>query len=371
MTPEEKLFLKYEKARIFIVGFIPPEFKLLKAYLQGKHIIGITEARDAEAALSKLELSAFHMLFINVDLHNNHVLLEQVVDSNRFAKTPIFVFSKTPAVYQHSYEKRQMKGVFCRLPVNINDMEKSLLALLKEGKIEKSLIGNLAGVLKHYSLGCKAMEGGDLAGAKEQLRLALKEDPKFFDGYLKMAEVLTAQGDYDTALRVLAKANEIQPNDARVFFRMGMVQLAKGNKDAAMDLCKKAIALEPRNITLIMDCGNAFLEKNHIDEALYFFNAAKDQSPDFIYAYNRIGIALSRAGRFGEAEESYNHALKLDENDPGIYFNLGMMWMRQQKNDKAVEKFKQALILDPEMEEAREMMEKAAKGEPPPVAAKA
>ncbi len=363
MTPEEKLFLKYEKARIFIVGFVPPEFKLLKAYFQGKHLLGITEARDAETAFSKLELAAFHFLFINVDLHNNHTLLERVVETTRFANTPIFVFSKTPMVYKYSYEKRKMTGAFCHLPVNINEVEKSLLALLKEGKIEKSQIGNLAGVMQHYTLGCKALESGNLAGAKEELRLALKEDPKFFDGYLKLAEVLTAQADYDTALRVLAKANEIQPNDARVFFRMGMVQLAKGDKAAAMDLCKKAITLDPRNVKLIMDCGNAFLEKNHIDEALYFFNMAKEQSPDFIYAYNRIGIALSRAGRFEESEESYNHALKLDENDPGIYFNLGMMWMRQQKNDKAAEKFKQAIALDPEMNEAREMLGKIAKGE--------
>lgn len=362
MTPEEKLFLKYEKARIFIVGFIPPEFKLLKAYFHGKHITGITEARDADTAFSKLELSVFHFLFINVDLYNNHTLLERVVDTTRFANTPIFVFSKTPAVYQYSYEKRKMKGVFCRLPVNINEVEKSLLALLKEGKIEKSQIGNLAGVMQHYTLGCKALDAGSLADAKEHLRMALKEDSKFFDGYLKLAEVLTAQGDFDTALRVLAKANEIQPNDARVFFRMGMVQLAKGDKAAALELCKKAITLDPRNIKLIMDCGNAFLEKNHIEEALYFFNMAKDQSPDFIYAYNRIGIALSRAGRFEESEASYNHALKLDENDPGIYFNLGMMWMRQQKNDKAVEKFKQAIALDPEMKEAREMMDKIVKG---------
>lgn len=362
MTPEEKLFLKYEKARIFIVGFIPPEFKLLKAYFHGKHITGITEARDADAAFSKLELAAFHFLFINVDLYNNHTLLERVVDTTRFANTPIFVFSKTPAVYQYSYEKRKIKGVFCRLPVNINEVEKSLLVLLKEGKIEKSQIGNLAGVMQHYTLGCKALDAGSLAEAKEHLRMALKEDSKFFDGYLKLAEVLTAQGDFDTALRVLAKANEIQPNDARVFFKMGMVQLAKGDKAAAMELCKKAITLDPRNVKLIMDCGNAFLEKNHIEEALYFFNMAKDQSPDFIYAYNRIGIALSRAGRFEESEASYNHALKLDENDPGIYFNLGMMWMRQQKNDKAVEKFKQALLLDPEMKEARDMMDKIAKG---------
>ena len=363
MTPEERLFLKYEKARVFIVGFTPPEFKLLKAYFHGKHITGITEARDAEAAFSKLELAAFHFLFINVDLYNNHTLLDRVVDTTRFANTPIFVFSKTPLVYQYSYEKRKIKGAFCRLPVNINEVEKSLLALLKEGKIERSQIGNLAGMLQHYSLGCRALENGNLAEAKEELRLALKEDPKFFEGYLKMAEVLTAQGDYDTALRVLAKANEIQPDDSRVFFRMGMVQLAKGDKAAALELCKKAILLEPRNVKLIMDCGNAFLEKNHIEEALYFFNMAKNQSPDFIYAYNRIGIAMSRAGRFVEAEDSYTHALKLDENDPGIYFNLGMMWMRQQKNDKAAEKFKQALVLDPELKEAREMLDKIGKGE--------
>ncbi len=358
MTPEERLFQKYEKARLFVVGFAPPEFKLLKAYFHGKRLTAISEARDAEAAWSKLELSSFHFLFINADLYNNHTLLAQVVESNRFVNTPIFVFSKTPDVYRYSYEKRRMKGVFCRLPVNMNEVEKELLEVMKGGGVEKSQIGMLAGAMQHYSLGCKSLDKGNLAEAKEHLRLALKEDPRFYDGFLKMAEVLTFQKDFETALRVLGRAHELQPQDPRVFFLMGGVDLEKGDKAAAIEQFKKAVALEPRNIHLIMDIGNALLEKNHIDEALFFFNLAKNQSPDFIYAYNRIGIALSRAGRFDEAEASYNHALTLDNRDPGIYFNIGMMWMRCQKNDKAADQFKEALRLDPEMAEAREMLDK-------------
>lgn len=362
LTPEEKLYAKYEKSKTFLVGFTPPEVKLLKAWFHGKRLASIAEARDAAQAWTKLDLAAFHIIFVNVDLHENSALLARMVDSNRFVSTPVFVFSKSPAVYKNSYAKRRMRGYFCRLPVNINEVEKNVLDLFKEGKFEKSQIGMLSGAIQHYSLGCKALERRDFDAAKEDLRQALKADPEFVDGYLKMAQVLTAQKNFDTALAVLDKAHKLAPEDSRVWYLAGIANLERGRNDMAMQLFTKAVGQEPKNINLIMDIGNAFLEKNMIEEALHFFDMARTQSPDFIYAYNRIGIALSRAGRFDEAEASYNHALTLDDKDPGVYFNLGMMHMRKNTLPKAAEFFKRSLDLDSEMTEAKEMLDKIAQG---------
>lgn len=363
MTPEEKLYLKYEKSRLFIVGFTPPEFKLLKAWFHGKHMTSITDARDATQAWQKLDLSSFHIILVNVDLYENSGLLARMVESNRFVSTPTFIFSKTPSVYKNSYAKRRMKGYYCRLPVNINDVEKNMLDILKEGKFEKSLIGMLSGAVQHYNLGCKAMERGETAEAREHFRNALKTDPGFVDGYLKMAEALTALKEYGAALAVLDKAHKLDAGEVRVWYLAGITNLERGHNDMAMQLFTKAVEQEPKNINLVMDIGNAYLKKGMIEEALHFFDMARVQSPDFIYAYNRIGITMSRGGRFDEAEANYNQALKLDENDPGVHFNLGMMWLRRENPAKAAEFFKQSLKLDPQMGEAKEMLEKIASGQ--------
>ncbi|MBI5179359.1 MAG: tetratricopeptide repeat protein [Nitrospinae bacterium] len=362
MTPEEKLYLKHEKARFLFVGFNPPELKLIKAWLHAKHLTNIVDVRGADDAWSKMDLSAFHFIFITVDSDANEALFDRMVDSHRFPHTPLFVFSRSPEVYQHSYAKRNLMGRYCHLPVNMNEVEKQLLATMQEGKVEKSQIGQLAGAMHFYNDGCKNLLAGNLAGAKENFRLALKEDPKLLDGFLKMGETLIDQEDYDTALRVLEKAHQIAPDDARAPFLTGRAFFEKGDEKRAVEEFEKALAMEKNNVKMIMDIGNLFLEKNRIDEALSYFNMAKDKSPDFLYIYNRIGIALSRAGRFDEAEQTYNHALAIDKEDAGLYFNIGMMWHRRQNDPKSVEFFKKAVELDPFMKEAREML---AKVQPP------
>lgn len=358
MTPEEKIFSKHEKDKFMVVGFTPPEMKQFKGWLYEKHITSVMEMPDGDAAWQKLELSNTHCILIKGDTDESDVFLGRLLDSRRFINTPIMVFSKSHEVYKHSYEKRNMTGRFFPLPVNLNDFEKAALELMQAGKVEVSQTSQMAGVMFHYNKACALLEDDKFAEAKDELRLSLKEDPHFFDGYLKMGEALVGLEDYETALRVLRKGNEIHPDDARTFYLIGLAEFGKGGAGPATEEFGRAIALEPQNVRQIMDVGNVFLEKNMIDEALRFFNMAQKMSPEFLTIYNRIGIALSRAGRFEEAEQSYNRALKIDAKDPGVYFNLAMMWHRKGTSAKAAEFFKKCLELNPAMTAARDMLAK-------------
>lgn len=358
MTPEEKLFAKHEKNRVLVVGFNPIEFKQLKGFFLEKRNNNITEMRDPAAAWQKLELSTFHFVILKADNDDAEDFLAKVVDSNRFQRTPMIVYSKSPDVYTHSYAKRKMVGRFCRHPINLNDFEKTIIGLLAAGGVEASATMAGSGALLNFNKGCLALDRGNLAEAKEELRLCLKEDPKFLDAYLKMGETLILLGEHDTALRVLGRAEEIHPANARTHFLRGQAELGNGNPQKAMEEFDKAIALEPKNVKLMMDAGNAFLAKNMIDEALKYFMMARETWPDFINVYNRMGITFSRAGRFEEAGQMYDKALQLDKDDPGVHFNIGMMWHRKGDKEKAKEKFKKTLELNPEMTTAREMLEK-------------
>ncbi|MBI3580673.1 MAG: tetratricopeptide repeat protein [Nitrospinae bacterium] len=357
MTPEEKLFAKYEKCRVMLVGFNPPEVKQLKGWFFEKHNKNLTEIRDAASAWQKFDLASFHFIIIK-EGEENEELLSKLVESNRFQRTPIILFSKTPDVFANSYAKRDMIGRFCKLPVNLNELEASFVGILKGGVAEANAPRGGAGAFANYNNGCRALEEGRLAEAKEEFRLCLKENPGFFDAYLKMGETLAALGEGDAAARVLHRAGEIRPDDSRAPFLLGLVELKKGDAAKATEMFDKAVAIEPRNVGLIIGVGNAFLEKNMIEEALRYFNMARDLSPDFLQVYNRLGITLSRAGRFGESETMYNRALELDKDDPGIHFNLGMMWGRKGDKEKAREKFKKCIELNPGMTAAKEMLAK-------------
>jgi Flp pilus assembly protein TadD len=358
MTPEERLFAKYEKCRVMLVGFNPPEVKQLKGWFFEKRNNNLTEIRDADSAWQKLDLASFHFVIIQ-DGEENEELLSKLVDSNRFLRTPIILFSKTPEVLANSYARRDMIGRFCKLPVNLNELEAAFVGVLKGGVAEANMPKGGAGAFANYHNGCRELAEGRQAEAKEEFRLCLKESPRFFDAYLKMGETLTALGENDAAARVLHRADEIKPNDSRTFFLLGLLELKKGDAAKATEGFDKAVGLEPKNVRLIIAIGNAFLERNMIEEALRYFNMARDLSPDFLNVYNRLGITLSRAGRFGESETMYNRALELDKDDPGVHFNLGMMWGRKGDKEKAREKFKKCLELNPGMTAAKEMLAKS------------
>lgn len=354
----EKLITKHEKCRFLMVGFSGPELKHVKTFLYDKRLKNISEEKDGDSAWEKLELAVFHFILINVDDEKNKNLFESIVESNRFVKTPIFIFSRVPSVFQNSYAKRKLIGRYLKMPISLADFEDKLMDVLANEQIERSRIGGISESLDHYTRGCKAYDNGNISEAKEEMRLCLKADPHFIDGYIKMSEILIDQQENDTAMRVLKTASELAPENARIYYCIGLVEAKLGNREEAQAALNRAVKAEPNNVQLISDAGNICMEHNWTDEALQFFNNAKTRAPDFLYIYNRIGIALSRAGKFDEAEEEYNKAIEVDDNDAGVYFNIGMLWLRKNDKEKAADYFKKSLSIDANLSEAKEMLDK-------------
>lgn len=353
-----QLFKDHEKCKFFLVGFKGPESKHLKTYLYERRLNDITEEKDAEEAWQKVELAAFHFVLLNLDDPQNDMLLERLVESNRFTKTPIFIFSKNITVYRDSYANRKIMGHFLKMPINLSDFESELAGILETDDFARNQVTGMSSTLGHYTKGCKAYLEEDLKTAKEEIRLCLKENPKHIDAYVKMGDILIEMKDFPAAKRVLQKASQVDPKNIKVLYLIGSLELNEKNNDSAKSAFDKGVQLEPSNVQYIMDIGNTYMEHNMLEEALIYYNIAKKQAPDYMYIYNRIGIALSRVGRFEEAESEYKKAIEIDDNDAGIYFNMGMLEMRRKNKEGALENFKKTLFIDEDLEEAKKMIEK-------------
>lgn len=357
-TEQDKLYQKHSKCKFFLVGFGAPEIKHFKTYLYDKRIKDITEEKDPEIAWEKVDLGSYHFVLINLDASGNDTFMDRLVESDRFTKTPIFVFSKSSEVHKNSYKNRKISGHFLKKPINLTEFETVLTATMANGGFERNAINGMSQTAEHYTRGCTAFLADDLKTAKEEIRLCLKEDPTNIDGYIKMGEILIDMEDSDAALRVLKAAAQLDPKNARVLYLLGLLDIAVEKLEDAREAFDKGVELDPNNVQYIMDIGNEYMNRNMIDDALHFFNMAKGRAPEFLYIFNRIGIALSRSGRFDEAEEEYGKALKIDDTDAGIYFNMGMLECRRDNKEKAAEHFKKTLTIDADLVEAQQMLEK-------------
>jgi len=354
----EKLFKQHEKKSLFVIGFSYTEFKVVKGFLLGHKITNITNSQEGESLWDKLELASFHFILINTEEDENKDLLNRLIESNRFNKTPMFVFSKLPDVSKASYGKRKMIGRFCSLPLNIGEFEKKLIDVLKKENIERSSVCGLNDDLVNYHKVCNDYVAGRYDNAKKEMVEYIKTHPDFEDAYIKMAEIMIAQSDLNHAKKVLQKAAGLDANDSRIPLLYGKIAAMENNKKLAHSSFGLALKGDPNNAQMLSEMGDTCLEHGWNDDAIDYFNKAKDSSPEYLYIYNRMGIALSREERFDEAQEQYNQALSIDENDAGVHFNLGMLEKRRGNKEEAINYFKKVLEFDSSIHEAKEMIEK-------------
>lgn len=359
---KEAIFAKHAKKRVTLVIDDRSGRKQVKNALRENGIGDIVELDDFAQAWSKLQLTTTNVLVFSVEDQEGLDFLSNIGESARFKKTPLIVFTNKPREHPGLFGGEDLLIFWEELPMNGYKVENKLLEVFSKGVVEKSLLGRDHESLEHYSQAIDALAEERFEDAKELLRQSLKENPEFFEAYVKMVETLIGLGDLETARRVLGRAEKMRPNHPKVLTLKARLAVELDGKDDAVRVLDSAVAARPRDLMFIIGIGNIALGKGWVDEAVHYYEIAKNIDPELIHAYNRLGMAHSRAGRFDEALAMYDKALQIDNEDAGIHFNIGMAYTRKGEKDKAIEYFKKASALDPRLTEPKEWAEKLEAG---------
>ena len=87
------------------------------------------------------------------------------------------------------------------------------------------------------------MKKGDLEGAIDSYKQALKIKPDYADAYFGMGNALKDKGDLDAAIDSYKQALKIKPDFADAYNNMGNVLHTKNDYEAAIDSFKQLINL--------------------------------------------------------------------------------------------------------------------------------
>ncbi len=352
------LFARHAKIRITVIEESKQERRQIKNSFRENKISNILECDDYDEAWEKLQLSSTNVLIFKVSDKDGEEFLGRIIESTRFKKTPLIIFTSKINEYPKLYSTAEIIAEWVEAPINALKVEKALIRVLQNGVVDKSLVGSENISLEYFTAGVAALAKGDFEKAKEDFRMALKESPGFFEAYLKMAETLIALGENKTAKRVLERAMKISDDNAGVLLLKCDLAAKMEEKDKALETLDHAVGKRPDDLKFIIDVGNIALSKGWTDEAVKYFELARSIDPNLLHVYNRLGIAHSRANRFDKAVEMYEKALALDDKDAGIHFNIGMAHHRKGDNAAALDFFKTAAKMDPDIQEARDWIEK-------------
>lgn len=189
-------------------------------------------------------------------------------------------------------------------------------------------------------------QSGKLAEAEERYReiLAVCEEQAEVRYYLGL--VCHATTRTDEAVRHLAAARRLEPQQAIFHLAAGNVWQQQGKYAAAVDAYQEAIAHEPDNGRAHYNLGVAAYASGQLDTAIAAYERAVTLLPDDADAFYNLAIAYDKAGQPAAALRAYGQALSVAPTDPDIRYNLALLYKKNHEFEDAQRHLEEVVRLD-------------------------
>ena len=199
----------------------------------------------------------------------------------------------------------------------------------------------------------------DRKRAIEQLQAILHDEPSnprvnFFLGRLYHLEK-----DAPEAAQYFDKTILLDPDFAPAYYELALLQIDQNQPDDALGTLEKARKKFPQTVANELYTGLAYSRKKDYREAIRHFTEAEimtrasekpeeDGESTKEAIYFQLGAAYERLGDYAQAEQYFQKCLQINPNAAEVQNYLGYMWAEHDLN----------------LEQARDLIEKAVKSEP-------
>lgn len=234
------------------------------------------------------------------------------------------------------------------------------------------------------------MESGDVAGATNNFREAIKINPKNTDAKLGLSQALTVTGIetagealIDSATVYFTEALTLDPRNDIAYAKLGEIHNAQGRNDQAIVNFEKALEIDPQLTSLYLPLGVAYAatadttrsesylskaaaidgesakvanyalvglyrKQNKFDQAIATMDAILKDDPNSSEAYTLKGDVLMESNDQNNAIASYKKAIELDPNRAEAHFDLGVIYYNQGDYNNAEASYKETVRIEPE-----------------------
>ena len=179
-----------------------------------------------------------------------------------------------------------------------------------------------------YRLGVSLLLSGELNGAQAALARARDLDADSALVLAALADVAGGRGDHRTALDLLSRAVELEPEAGQLAYKLAMTHRALGDVESA----SAWLARSPDNRLAPKIDDPVLLEVAQMSRSARFYEVAADW-------------ALGRGDRTG-AIDALKSAVALAPEDPGTILKLAAVLGDVGQRDEALAHVRQALALD-------------------------
>lgn len=163
---------------------------------------------------------------------------------------------------------------------------------------------------------------GDQEAALRMFARAIEVNPRLFRAHLGMADIYRNQGDYAFAERSYRQARESNPRSYEAAYFHGLMLQLLDRISEAVRAYRAALALQPVSHEANLNIATAYLQLNQPVEALPFALTAARLQSEHGPTYANLGAIYASLGRHAEAVAAYERSIELMEPTPEIVLNL-------------------------------------------------
>jgi tetratricopeptide (TPR) repeat protein len=166
---------------------------------------------------------------------------------------------------------------------------------------------------------------GDFERAAQYYTADIEREPQNPNHYLARAACFINILQKDRAVADMDRALKLAPKNTLGLQLRGEMYTLEKDYDAALDLFSRAQEINPNWAVPYFDRGSVFLDKKEFQSALKEFNKAISLAPQTWLFYLIRSIAHFRLGNFEAAHKDQDSALRLSEKDALVMTDLNML----------------------------------------------
>lgn len=202
-------------------------------------------------------------------------------------------------------------------------------------------------------LALRLQQANRLDEAESLYQQIIRAQPEHGGAVQLLGLVRYMRGDHQSALRLLAKAVELDPDNRFTRNNFGAVLLANGQPKAALAQFDRALEISSGYAEAWNNRGNALAELQRNDEALISYERAQGlglRIPDLHFNRGRL---LHMLGQFSGALEEYQAAIGLGADGHNVWHNLGGLQELLGRFEDAKRSYERALQHEPQAHDTR------------------
>ncbi|MEL7108175.1 MAG: sulfotransferase [Pseudomonadota bacterium] len=175
---------------------------------------------------------------------------------------------------------------------------------------------------------------GDIAGAMDVLKSALKADTGFFQGWLRLSRLLFETQNYREAVQVNQAAERFDPLQTE--FRTVQTHMQMRAYEKAEQVARQMLAKQPGHPRAAYTIAEVARLKNFPDGMVQALRHALDYGPAALFLRNRLIGALELAGDYEGAIAEARVLVKTEESFSSLWALVSVL-LRHGRNEELIE----------------------------------